>query len=310
MRLAGEEKAFVLFVKACLKGGVPIEPLPLDEWRLLRCPGWQYEWCWWYEFWRESKTCRNEIAKWRDHFCQWVETRLTEQRKDIELDEVSSRRKIDDYYHLSMLMEINRVDLTGDKPRAMSEEFYQFVYQAGPWRMPWLLRDWPEFPATAWLTIPPNTRQQRLKKYGATPKHPDPKEPPSLTAGVDRLRGADGKLRSSVTTEWPTGFFTTIQVIEVDWKLSCKELLRRFQAYLEQNRPKGALKWEVRGRTSYRDRLKALGALRLMRHCKGNWRVAAQIAFNASEKDLYSNQTAWLRATNTTDRLITEAFGR
>lgn len=90
------------------------------------------------------------------------------------------------------------------------------------------------------------------------------------------------------------------RLIRVNWARSDRKLKADFAAWLKANRPDDrkafhAGKSTDSRRTNFRDLLKFLGAYRLLRHFKGDWRKAAE--FSASyTKALYAEQSEWTDA--------------
>jgi hypothetical protein len=165
----------------------------------------------------------------------------------------------------------------------------------------WVWRDFPEFPKTPWMAIPETIRKERVfPQWEAYLKRIEQYD--AITASVQKLKDVDGVYRDSITeVVGETSSYYTYQVFGIYWGKSDSVLQKRFSEWLRKNRPKDAEPVETRGNTVDRNFLKCLGALRLLRHCGGNWKLAAQMSVDAFPDDshakpLYSNQTAWSRA--------------
>jgi len=201
------------------------------------------------------------------------------------------------------------------------------------------LSDWPEFPDLHWLEIPPDVRQDKKRirpvsgecdwrgdmwephfwlkqeegqKFDAVPSffyktglglacHTwlAPYLPPSLDLWKDWTK----------TSKTPWGFASAdrwheYRLMEVAWARSDRKLKADFAEWLKENRPDDRqpyhkLKESNSRRTTHRDLLKALGALRLLRHFKGVWGAAADYSAlfctdkRGGQKPLYVEQSEW-----------------
>jgi hypothetical protein len=92
-------------------------------------------------------------------------------------------------------------------------------------------------------------------------------------------------------------------VVSWCWPRSDRKLLEDFKQWLEENRPPDqpplhTTSESASRKTSHRDLLKALGALRLTRAFKNNFIEARYHAWEVLPKPLYKDQAAWIKATN------------
>ena len=87
-------------------------------------------------------------------------------------------------------------------------------------------------------------------------------------------------------------------VFDVCWARSKSKLKEDFGKWLESH-PESQLGFQAHGgsqRTSPKDRLKALGALRLKKAYKGDFASALDYTSNVLGKPLYKDQAAWIKA--------------
>jgi len=100
------------------------------------------------------------------------------------------------------------------------------------------------------------------------------------------------------------------QVFNVCWARSDRKLTRDFAKWLKESRPKDQPGFQVSRhggsrRTTPRDLLKALAALRLVRAFKGDVTTARFHTLETPlDKPLYKDQAAWIKATNRAKREI------
>jgi hypothetical protein len=88
-------------------------------------------------------------------------------------------------------------------------------------------------------------------------------------------------------------------VFDVCWARSDRKLRKDFEQWLKNNRPKDQPGFLVQGgsqRTTPRDLLKCLAALRLMRAYKRDAVRAADYTWKICGKSLYKEQTTWIKA--------------
>jgi hypothetical protein len=98
-------------------------------------------------------------------------------------------------------------------------------------------------------------------------------------------------------------------VVSWCWPRSDRKLLQDFKKWLEENRPPDQPPLHKTGesptrKTSHKDLLKALGALRLLRAFKNNFRKAYDHAWEVLDKPLYKDQAAWIKAKNRAEQEI------
>ena len=293
-----------LLRKILLGKDLPIEPLQQQEWDFSKCTTWERARCWDYEIQRESKRARENTRQWREDFPKWVEQRLRDDQED-------------DALHLGLT-------------RQDCEEMYDCPLPK------WILSGFPEFPETPYLAIEKVLRTERLAQWGCTPREPR-QVVPLDTMPVTNLLGELAKQSGLVNMDdlppalespaahlvaWRTkiaeafqkdtftfsrhvatrnlgkGHFVTDVVLRIPWYESNKRLCNRFEAWLKKNRPEGARELGGSGSTAPGDWLKKLGAFRLLRHCRGNWQLAAEMSArpHPEAKALYENQATWENA--------------
>jgi hypothetical protein len=159
----------------------------------------------------------------------------------------------------------------------------------------------PEFPERPFLDIPAQERKRRIKAY----QPPDQERlfraihfQSDLGKVLANFRAADVRngIIPSALDEFAIAAFT------LDWSSSDKELLSEFANWLVVNRKNlsGVQVSEGRGAGAsvrqLKNKLKALGALRLMR--KFGWREAGEVSakHRRNGERLYREQSAWIRA--------------
>jgi hypothetical protein len=175
------------------------------------------------------------------------------------------------------------------------------------------------FPTKHWLEIPAGERTQISNLF-----HPDRllwghdaiymetwgmRIQPLEEYLSDPLRYTGGRL-SAVKVPEHSGDF----VISWCWPRSDRKLLQDFKKWLEENRPPDQPPLHKTGesttrKTSHKDLLKALGALRLMRAFENDFGKARYHALEVLDKPLYKDQAAWIKAKNRAGQEI-EAFQR
>jgi hypothetical protein len=90
-------------------------------------------------------------------------------------------------------------------------------------------------------------------------------------------------------------------VFSLHWERSNRKLLGDFQKWLEENRPAGKrpfhlTKQSTSRRTTNKELLKNLSALRLLRHFEGNIQKARDHCEEILERSLYSDESSWRKA--------------
>jgi hypothetical protein len=98
-------------------------------------------------------------------------------------------------------------------------------------------------------------------------------------------------------------------VVSWYWPRSDRKLLQDFKKWLEENRPPDQPPLHKTGesptrKTSHKDLLKALGALRLIRAFKNNFSEARYRGWEVLDKPLYKDQAAWIKAKNRAEQEI------
>ena len=131
------------------------------------------------------------------------------------------------------------------------------------------------------------------------------------------------------TTKTPYGIadedrWTEYRLVSFSWARSDRKLKADFVNWLKENRPDDRQPYhksreDDSRRTTERDLLKALGAMRLLRHFKGNWNKAAEYSENfcvdkrGNPKPLYVEQSEWRdakkRATEALSEFYRKVFG-
>ncbi len=299
---------------------LPIDPLPQREWDFSKCPTWQHGRCWEYELWRESKEVQSKIAYWRKDFPKWVDARL---RADVAA------------------AEWEKSGLTKQNCEAMYPCIVpKWLLIAFP--------EFPLTPYLA--ISPASLRVDRLRCLGCTPQQNrqilplDTRPithvlgelaeqsgllnlsdlPPAFANPTAHIAAARAKIAEALI-ENPSVFenhqvvrklgkehYIADVVFRIPWRLSNRVLLAMFKAWLENegNRPPNAKVMGGSGSTSDGDRLRKLGAFRLLRHCRGNWELAADMSarFRPNGKALYEYKDKWDKAATEISAWLENAF--
>ena len=162
------------------------------------------------------------------------------------------------------------------------------------------------FPSKHWLEIPAAertaiSRQLRPERFqwGHDAFHME-KRPLLIMSVEDCLRSPLSLLdKAFVTIKAPehSGDF----IFSWCWPRSERKLLEDFRKWLEDNRPPDQpplhkTAESTSRKTSHRDLLKALGALRLLKAFENDVREASYHAWEVLDKPLYKDQPAWIKA--------------
>lgn len=164
-----------------------------------------------------------------------------------------------------------------------------------------------EFPTTPWLQIDAKKRQtvcDECSKWEGAMIEVDPERLPQ-------------------DSEYPfvpqdTGLMSvrSVHVFEIEWTESPKAIQTAFEKWMENARPTPTRIVERRGMVSHRDKLKYLGALRLLESFDDRYRQAADFAFENGTKEngrlskwvpQYSDQAGWIRARKAATSFIPHA---
>jgi len=185
-------------------------------------------------------------------------------------------------------------------------------------RMGWVCayECFPEWPRTPFLAIDSKERKRRLKLLPKVAGVDD--WPYYLVTDITKIlqNYAEGGFSSMLSgdtlrqSDWPE--WREIVALDVNWLLTDEQMLRCFKAFLKQRRPPDVKQNESRGagndqRQSRAD-LKALGALRVLRHTQNDWMKAEEITERMSRKGkpLFENQPSWIRARKRAQTMLKE----
>lgn len=196
---------------------------------------------------------------------------------------------------------------------------------------------WPEFPKQHWLEIPERIRKRVDEKrfrpmpgrlvWGEGLKSEEARGTFQTVPGVfykgstglcwqegdpeliDRLGniGALMKYLPTIKTPWGATWedrWTEYRMVCLSWARSDRKLKADFAEWLKENRPDDRQPYHRSKdsdsrRTTERDLLKVLGAFRLLRHFKGDWKAAADYSEpfcrdkRGNPKPLYVEQSEW-----------------
>lgn len=157
------------------------------------------------------------------------------------------------------------------RPRAFGYELFNYC---------------PEWPERPYLSIPKAELKRRIEKIFVLP----------LKANEEN---ALRKPVYSGDAEPDLDFLDDLE-LEVDWRHSDRAIVRRFGVLIRKLRPEGVKQWKTRGMgrdsAQMKKDLKALAAWRLLKLMR--WDDAAQLTYNRTNKSLFENETAWIRARN------------
>lgn len=148
--------------------------------------------------------------------------------------------------------------------------------------------------------------------------------------GDPELRAKIGSLGSLMTyvpttkTAWGAATddrWTEYRMVTFSWARSDRKLKADFAEWLKENRPDDRSPYHKTQdsdsrRTTERDLLKALGALRLLRYFKGDWKAAARYSEQfckdkrGNSKPLYVEQSEWRDAEKRAKRALSEFHRR
>lgn len=214
------------------------------------------------------------------------------------------------------------------------------------------LSSWPEFPSQHWLQIPEAMRKNKIEKgrllpptshglmWGRGLKGQESRGTFGTVSGVfykgstglcweegdpeliDRIGniGALMKYVPTVKTPWGAAWedrWTEYRMVSLSWARSDRKLKADFAEWLKENRPDDRQPYHTskesdsRG-TTRRDSLKAVGALRLLRHFKGDWGAAADYSAlfctdkRGNPKPLYVEQSEWGDAKKRAEKALQE----
>jgi hypothetical protein len=169
------------------------------------------------------------------------------------------------------------------------------------------------FPTKHWLEIPAEEREQfatqlapHRVQWGHEAFHME-KRPMCIESLKDFQNSPSRQSDHVFTARVPehSGDF----VVSWCWPRSDRKLLQDFKKWLEENRPPDQPPLHKTGqsptrKTSHKDLLKALGALRLIRAFKNDFSEARYHAWEVLDKPLYKDQAAWIKAKNRAEREI------
>lgn len=161
---------------------------------------------------------------------------------------------------------------------------------------------YPEWPGKPYLLIPGLERARRLRQLaGRTGDylHSLNLKPPFQSHPELKLAPARRELRRQLRYRWPisqVGSEAWLVPFRIDWRRSDREIRADFAAWLREYRPK-ALTSGAHSKTGagavlrqLKTELKALGALRLLRHYKNQQNLPEEAA------RLYRGQASWIKA--------------
>ena len=162
------------------------------------------------------------------------------------------------------------------------------------------------FPEKHWLEIPKPEREEIAKSFqpgrlewGHTPAHMAKRN--MMIELLETFQNSPLRTPQLALQLKPHPAHSAEYVFSLCWPRSDRMLLKDFKNWLEENRPKDQPPFERTGaapsrKTSHKDLLKALGAVRLLRAFDGNFQEARFHSLDAADKPLYKDQSAWRKA--------------
>jgi hypothetical protein len=162
------------------------------------------------------------------------------------------------------------------------------------------------FPDKHWLKIPSKERKDIAKmflpgrlEWGLGPAYMAKQE--MIIQSLDQFLANLLKPWNFFPTTNPFPWCSGKHVFSFNWPRSNRMLLQDFKRWLEENRPEDQPSYESTSsgssrKTSHKDLLKALAALRLLRSFKDNFEEARFHSMDAADRPLYSDQSAWRKA--------------
>jgi hypothetical protein len=152
-----------------------------------------------------------------------------------------------------------------------------------------------DFPEKPWLSLDRGNRKKIVQQI----QH----EISSLEAHLVRADFGEGETTSFRFDEIPQDANITTVVMKLDWRKSDRKLRMEFEAILSNLR-EGKSQAKNTGRKGVvKDKLNALGALRLLRHFKGEADAALQHA-ESHNVELWAEERAFCRAADRAASLI------
>jgi len=159
------------------------------------------------------------------------------------------------------------------------------------------------FPKKHWLEIPLAERKQIARTIPKSHKMLPLTDPARLEATPMSIQPFEEFMTSPFMTS-PLSLITSLvphYVFSLNWERSDRKLVEDFRNWLEQNRPEGERPFHLTRRSTSRrttdkELLKNLSALRLIRHSGGNVEKARDHCEAILEKSLYSDDSSWRKA--------------
>jgi hypothetical protein len=264
---------------------------PRELWDFATCPVEQIRACYLYEYSIESDFVRAEVEAVRE---KWVLR-----------DSASVKRKIADWWKHHPLP----TALSGSPER--QDLFRQFKEAIPEASVPTTLAldlhflfNCNYFPGTHWLKLPSAERRSIAEQF-----HPDRHLTGSLLDPVQLAERLEAAPMSIETLEnFQTSPLFSLRslgrnyVFSFHWERSNRKLTEDFKRWLEDNRPKDQPGLQLTPqstsrRTTPKDLLKNLSALRLIRHFQGDVTRARDHYYQLSlEKSLYKDDPALIKA--------------
>lgn len=163
------------------------------------------------------------------------------------------------------------------------------------------------FPETPWLSLPDERRKSSISLTNAKQHLTVSDWEAQNREGYGPCTGSSDNLKLPKIRDGKVieVYFSKVDHIEnnspvdyfvhrVNWDKSDNVLVAEFREWLEAWRPLSP--HETRGKTTPRDQLKVLGALRLLRHYHGDWNEAYIQTAKVLSKPLYTHQAHWIDA--------------
>ena len=264
--------------------GLRAAPINDEEWNFALCPQLEQEGCYVYEYSLECKDVKAEVQSVRE--------------KEILCG--ANKGRFEDWVR-SNPMPSNQAERQEWSKRALKANPHVIV--CSKLRYVSFLSSCSHFPKKHWLEIPAEERKQiapqpdRLQ-WGFGPVFEE-KSRMFIQSLEDFLIVKLRWFGYAFSKKLPQG--SGDHVFSLYWARSDKKLLEDFKQWLEENRPAAQppfhkTRESTSRKTSYKDLLKVLGALRLLRAFKSDWDAAASHTVKICGRSLYAEQKGWLDA--------------
>jgi hypothetical protein len=269
----------------------PPEKLPDEAWDFRKLPPDEIEPCYLYEYSKESPLIISKITATLKRR-RSSESAVAKKRRStwFKSNPEPTEERDREVWQKKMLSEIGDTVVTTEL-----EQEIHFVVNFAEDRI---------FPEKHWLEIDPERRRKHAVRGDR--RRVGHVDPASMEAKHLLIHPLEYFLE--LRRLLPIAFlnaklpgYSGPHIFDVCWARSNRKLKKDFEEWLKNTRPKDQPGFQASAhggsrRTTRRDLLKALGALRLMRAYKRNVYHARHHTWDVCDKPLYKEQTAWIKA--------------